>query len=187
MSAEVACASTRETVVFARGPGCYRGNTVVATRYDKITSSRRFLVRPNCSLSWRNLVRFYLGIVCVSFTIAIAFALQGAWLVLPFAGLEMLVLGIALYSVARRASHWQMVSVRDDAIEFVEHDSKHERHQTFQRAWARVELEQSMIRGYPSRLTIRSHGRAVEIGGWLNEEDKAYLARELSLAIRPAY
>ena len=75
---------------------------MVATYFDDVDCSRRFLIRPNCSLQWREVVRFYLGIAAVSFGIAVAFALQGAWLVLPFAGIEMAVLGGALYIVARR-------------------------------------------------------------------------------------
>jgi len=130
-------------------------------------------------------VRFYLGMVVVSFSIAIAFALKGAWLILPFAGLEMLVLGAALYVVARRGCRWQTVSIQGDQIEVVEHDSTCIRQQTFQRAWAQVKLEQARINGHPSRLIIRSHGRAAEIGGYLAEIEKEHLALELRQAVRP--
>ena len=124
--------------------------------------------------------------VVVSFSIAIAFALQGAWLILPFAGLEMLVLGAALYVVARRGSCWQTVSIQGDQLEVVEHDSTNARQQVFQRAWAQVRLEQARIKGYPSRLTICSHGRAIEIGGYLADEEKEHLALELRQAMHPS-
>ncbi len=160
---------------------------MVATQFDEHDCSRRFLIRPNCSLRWRDVVRFYLGIVTISFGIAIAFAIQGAWLVLPFAGAEMLVLGVALYLVSRRGSCWQVISIDRDHIVITEHGSHHQRQETFQRAWARVELRPPPIQGHPSRLTIGSHGRRVEIGACLNEDDKKYLAHELSLAVRPVY
>ena len=160
---------------------------MVATYFDDHDCSRRFLIRPNCSLRWREVVRFYLAMMVVSFGIAVAFALQGAWLVLPFAGLEMAVLGAALYTVARRSYRWQVVSVHTDRIEIAEHGTGQQRLETFQRAWARVRLQPAAIQGHPSRLTIGSHGRRVEIGGCLNEEDKKYLAHELSLAVRSNY
>jgi uncharacterized membrane protein len=160
---------------------------MVATYFDHHDCSRRFLIRPNCSLRWREVVRFYLAMVVVSFGIAVAFALQGAWLVLPFAGLEMAVLGAALYLVARRSYRWQVVSVHTDRIEIAEHGRGQQRLETFQRAWARVRLQPAAIQGHPSRLTIGSHGRRVEIGGCLNEDDKKYLAHELSLAVRSNY
>ena len=157
---------------------------MVATYFDKQSCSRRFLIRPNCSLRWRDMVRFYLAMVAVSFGIAIAFSLQGAWLVLPFAGLEMALLGCALYAVARRAYRWQVISVHSDRIDITEHGSRQERLESFQRAWARVRLQPAAIQGHPSRLTIGSHGRRVEIGDCLSEDDKKYLAHELSLAVR---
>jgi uncharacterized membrane protein len=159
---------------------------LVARQFDNYQGSSRFLIRPNCSLPWRGVVRFYIGMVVVSFSIAIVFALQGAWLILPFAGLEMLVLGAALYVVARRGRCWQAVSIRGDDIEVVDHDASSDRQQIFKRAWAQVKLEQARISGYPSRLTIRSHGQAVEIGSYLAEAEKKALALELRQAMRPS-
>ena len=113
-----------------------------------------------------------------------AFALKGAWLILPFAGLEMLVLGAALYSVARRSTNWQEISVEGDRVEFLERDAGQEQAQSFQRAWVRVIHELAPIKGHPSRLCIRSHGRSVEIGRCLNEDEKRYLAEQLNRAVR---
>ncbi|MEN8802150.1 MAG: DUF2244 domain-containing protein [Thiogranum sp.] len=156
---------------------------MVARQVDDFQGSSRFLIRPNCSLSWRGVVRFYIGMVAVSFSIATAFALQGVWLILPFAGLEMLVLGAALYIVARRGCCWQTVLIHGDHIEIVKHDLNSDRQQTFKRAWAQVKLEQARIKGYPSRLTIRSHGRAVEIGSYLADKERENLALELRQAM----
>lgn len=158
---------------------------MVATRFDDFSASRSFLIRPNRSLSWPEVVRFYLGMVVISFTIAFAFAVKGVWLILPFAGLEMLLLGIALYLVARKGASWQKVLIHGDAIEIAQQDSGRERQLTFQRAWARVELKPAPVRGHPSRLTIGSHGRSVEIGAYLNEREKKQLALDLSYALAP--
>lgn len=161
-----------------------QGNSVVATQFDSFACRRRFLIRPNCSLPWRDAVRFYLGMVLVSFGIAIAFALKGAWLILPFAGLEMLVLGIALYTVARRSTNWQEISIDGDRVDVLEREAGQEQAQSFQRAWVRVIHEVAPIRGHPSRLSLRSHGRSVEIGRCLNEDEKRYLAEQLNRAVR---
>jgi uncharacterized membrane protein len=159
---------------------------LVARHFDDFQGASRFIIRPNCSLSWRGVVRFYMSMVVVSFGIALVFAIQGAWLILPFAGLEMLVLGAALYVVARRAYRWQSVSIHADRVVITEHDQSSERQQTFQRAWAQVRLEPARIKGYPPRLFIRSHGRAVEIGGYLADAEKEHLALELRRAMWPS-
>lgn len=157
---------------------------MVATQFDQFASPRRFLIRPNCSLPWRQVVRFYLGMLLVSFGIATGFALQGAWPILPFAGLEMLALGVALYIVARRATNWQEISINGDRINIVDHERGREQVRSFQRAWAQVIHEDAAIKGHPSRLSIRSHGRSVELGRCLNEDEKRYLAEHLSRAVR---
>jgi len=51
---------------------------------------------------------------------------------------------------------------------------------TLARVWARVVLERCPKQWYPSRLLIRSHGRAVEVGTFLNEEERRRLAEELA-------
>jgi len=160
-----------------------RGNTVVATQFDSYTASHRFLIRPHCSLPWRETVQFYLSMVIVSFSIAIAFAMKGMWLILPFAGLEMLVLGIALYVVARRGARWQMLNIHEDCVDIVECVDKSESRSRFQRAWVRVRFEAAAVRGHPSRLWLASHGRSTEIGAYLTEKEKQKLAHQLREAL----
>ena len=46
--------------------------------------------------------------------------------------------------------------------------------------WARLSLQPGRWRGAPSRLLVRSHGREVEIGAFLNDEERRDLARRLS-------
>jgi len=162
-----------------------RGNTVVATWSDSFNASHRFMIRPNCSLPWRETVQFYLGMVIVSFSIAIAFAMKGMWLVLPFAGLEMLVLGIALYLVARRSMRWQLLNIHEDCVDIVEGLDQSEIHSRYQRAWVQVRLEASVVKGHPPRLLLRSHGRSTEIGGYLTEIEKQQLAQQLRDALAP--
>ena len=83
------------------------GKLLVSIQFDSSTATSRFFVAPDRAVPWRDVMRFYLVMVFVSFGIAIAFAVSGLWMVLPFAGAEMLVLGIAFYVVARRGTYWQ--------------------------------------------------------------------------------
>lgn len=159
---------------------------MVATQFDNESATRRFLIRPNCSLSWEEAKRFYLGMVIVSMSIGLMFAAQGAWLILPFAGLEMLVLGVALYCVARRVRRVQVVLISRDTVEICTMGCSDSSDVTLHRAWTRVELRRPEHAWYPNRLTIGSHGRFVEIGHCLSDAERSLLARELNLALRAA-
>lgn len=143
----------------------------------------QFVIRPNCSLSWRSTVWLLAGFAALIGCIATGFAFLGAWMILPFAGLEVAVLYIALYICAQRNSRCEVIAVGRDSVTVTrgrrEPDEGHE----FQRAWARVVHEHPVHHWYPSRLLIRSHGREVEVGNCLTEEERKQLACQLVEAI----
>jgi len=144
-----------------------------------------FVVQPNQAMSWQALLLVYLGIAAFSITIAISFYVIGLTLILPFSGLEVLALGAALYVCAWRGGVREVITISDDMITIESgRDAPETRHE-FQRAWAKVVLERSWNSWYPSRLLVRSHGREVEIGRFLNEQERQGLALELSKALKP--
>ena len=60
-----------------------------------------FVVSPNYSMSWRENKIFIASLTVVSFSIAGGFALQGFWLILPFAGLEIFVFHPIVLSISK--------------------------------------------------------------------------------------
>jgi Integral membrane protein (DUF2244) len=54
-----------------------------------------------------------------------------------------------------------------------------EQKREFSRHWAKVKLRRPRTNLYPSRLVIESHGRALEVGSFLNEDDRRSLAKRL--------
>ncbi len=159
----------------------YRCNVTSADQ-DHDKPDIRFVIRPNCSLSWNGALVFFAGMFTVSMTIAIVFAFMGAWMVLPFAGLEMLVLWIGLYLCAKRTRECEVVAVHHDRVEVQKGRVTPRQTFCFQRAWARVALYHPGS-WYPSRLSIRAHGRDVVIGGCLNDDERRLLAKELTRAL----
>jgi len=113
----------------------------------------------------------------------VAFVLHGFWTVLPFAGLELAALGTALYLYLLRCQTREVVSVSATAVTVEKGRYKPQARWVFPRAWARVLLERSPITWYPHRLAIVFQGQQVEIGRFLNEEERATLADELTRAI----
>jgi uncharacterized membrane protein len=74
------------------------------------------LVRPNQSATWELNLRIIIALGAWSMLIAISFSLYGAWLILPFAGLEILALFAALYFVCRKLSLRQVIRIDADTI-----------------------------------------------------------------------
>ena len=158
---------------------------MVAAECDAGTADCCVVIRPNCSLSWRGTLSVFCSISLVSLAIALGFTLLGFWLVLPFAGLELGVLGYALWCCARRSQVREVISIHGDVIAVQRGCRAPEETTCLQRDWAKVELTRPVHRGYPSRLLIRSHGREVEVGGCLNELERRRLAEDLRRWVNP--
>ena len=134
---------------------------------------------PNCSLTPRSALIFFASLFTVSLTVALLFVLKGLWPILPFWGLEMLVLGIALHLSLKRRHHRQEVQVTDAEIRIITVSPAGSEKQEFSRHWAKVRLRRPRSNLYPSRLLIESHGRAFEVGSFLSEEERRSLAARL--------
>jgi uncharacterized membrane protein len=66
-------------------------------------SASRLILKRNCSMSPAGLATAFAALAALTLAIGVGFALVGAWLVLPFAGLEVLMLAAAFFVYARRA------------------------------------------------------------------------------------
>jgi len=150
---------------------------------DPDTLTDRYIIRPHRSLSSREAVLVYTGFAAVSLTVGIGFFFMGLSLVLPFSGLELLALAAAFRYCWLKSEIREVVSITGERVT-VERGRKcaEEKHE-FQRAWVRVQLERPMHPWYPKRLTLRSHGREVEIGAFLCEEERQAFAQALCRAI----
>lgn len=159
-------------------------DVIVLSQFDNKDQSRRFIIRPNKPMSWRQNLLFVYSIGFISGAMALYFLYHGAWMVVPFVGLEILVLTVCLYYVYCRMDTQEVVTV--DTKRVVIESGRHAVRQrnVFNRYWARVELHPPSHQWYASRLFIGSHGRQIEIGAALVEDERKKLARELAEIIQ---
>ncbi len=139
----------------------------------------RIEICPNCSLSVRGALMFFASLCLVSFGVAGILALRGFWPVLPFAGLEMLALALALRVSLQRRFHRQTITLTDADVSVESRDRAYCSQVVFPRHWAQVKLRRPASRLHPSRLTIESHGRQCELGSFLTEAERRGLALRL--------
>ena len=147
------------------------------------TEPLRIEISPNCSLSVRGARLFFTAACVTPLSVAGFLALKGFWPVLPFAGLELLVLGWALRLCLERRFHSQTITLTDADVCVDTRARTHSEHVVFPRHWAQVKLRRPAARLHPSRLTIESHGRRCELGSFLTEEERRGLAVRLQRLI----
>ncbi len=141
----------------------------------------RYVIRPNCALSCAQAVAVFCACVVSTLAAGLVFLTLGAPLVLPFYGLEMAVLGAALYASMLSGSRQEVVVIGPDVVTVEQGRRRPVRRHEFHRLWAQVVL-QGPSRGR-GRLALRSHGREVEIGAFLTEDERIALGRELALRV----
>lgn len=134
------------------------------------------IARRNNSLSpgGRTLVVGFLAVVVLA--ISLGFALSGAWMVAPFAGLDLLLLYLAFRYIGRHSEDYESVILRGDQIVVERWEAGRLRTLTFNRYWARLDISEP---GGAGRLLLRSHGQEVEIGSCLNPAQRAAMASRL--------
>ncbi len=143
----------------------------------------RIVICPNCSLSVRAAFGFFSSLCAVSLTIGGLLAAEGLWPVLPFSGLEMVLLGWALHTSLGRRHQGQTITLTESDVSVESRDRSACRRVVFPRHWAQVKLRRPASRLHPSRLTIESHGRQCELGRFLTEEERCGLAIRLQRLI----
>ena len=143
----------------------------------------RIEIVPNCSLSTRGALVFFGSLCFATFGIAALMTFRGFWPVLPFAGLEMLLLGWALRRSLDRRHHSETITISENDVRIEQRHRAHYVEVVFPRHWARVKLRRPHSRLHPSCLTIESHGRRCEVGSFLTEQERRGLAQRLTRLI----
>ena len=153
---------------------------MVETSLDCAKKQGQIILYPNRSADWRTVKIFLWSISCFMMTIAFAFAYSGLWMVLPFAGLEILALVLLMYWVALQCRRQQVIRIADHRI-VVEKGYESPR-QTWQSElfWVRLVISPPPYRGHPRRLYLRNKQNQLEIGEFLNDEDKKRLVADLN-------
>jgi uncharacterized membrane protein len=139
-------------------------------------------LKRNCSFTPVQLGWMYIFLCTVSLAIGVFFWLQGATLVLAFAGLEVAVVGLAFLVYARHAADGEMISLQGaNLVVELETAGRLERTE-FERQWVRVEPKSGDL----SLIELSGQGRSIEVGRFVRPELRQVLAREIRKALRSA-
>jgi uncharacterized membrane protein len=148
-------------------------------------SSRKteFNIRPNSACGDRSWRWLFAGLLVISFSVAIRYALLGYWLILPFTILEMGVFGLVIWLILRNSNYVERVIIEEDRV-LVQHlQTGKDRSWEFPLYWTQVRLDQPPHQWYPHRLLLGSKGEWVEIGQCLTCEERRSLAAAIGEAL----
>lgn len=150
--------------------------------FEEQASGSSLLLKRNCSISPGGMLRVFALLALSSLCIAAGFALAGAWLILPFAGLEVLALGAAFIVNARHATDFERIEVAADRLTVEIGEADRLARYVFHPRVAKLRLEKD--EGYGARVLLRTPGRDVEVGRHLDAEARVEFAAELTKRLR---
>ena len=143
----------------------------------------RINLHPPRSLSRRAARNIVIVLACVTSLIGLVFWAVGAWPVIGFLGVDVILLSLAFYFSFRSARAEERIELRRGNLRVTRISARGARQEfDFQPYWLQVVLE----RGEDDQceLYLRSHGKRFEIGGFLGAEAKTDLAEKLEKFLR---
>lgn len=135
-------------------------------------------------MSWRaNLyLAASLGVICMG--IAIVLASFGLWMVIPFAGAEVILIVVCLYMTLKRLSRKEVITVNSDDIRLEWGYNFPDHTVNLPRRWSRLTYRCTDNLFEVGDLRVSAHGKHYALGQCLNRDEKKTLYTVLDEALR---
>ena len=152
---------------------------MVYSEFNPDTGSGYIVLKPNNSASWRFNILVVASLALLAMLISTFFLLQGLWLIAPFSGLEIIALLGCLYLCARSNIQTEVIKFSPDKVVIEQGSTFAEKSWEYHRLWAKILVRKPRHRGHPDQVVIRSHGKELELGSFLNKDDNETLVNKL--------
>ena len=145
------------------------GNLMVENRTSE--QGTIVILRPNRSLSWMGNKLFLLLMAIPMFIIAIGWTILGAWPVLPFAGIDFLILAYCTYKICYQ--NYQHDSITIDKYQVtINHGVGMRKKRVLARCDTYLYVKNPVKPMDLPQLRLADNTEKVEIGKFLNKEDR---------------
>ena len=144
----------------------------------------RILLRPIQSTDWKTSFIFISIIAFTCLAIGIGFAFAGATMILPFAGLEVIFVGVCVYLVMKQTYKQEVITLTQETLKIEKGEGKIDQVWEYFRMWSFVSVERPQHPWYPAHIVVTSKGERVPIGDFLNEDEKEELVSNLERIIQ---
>ncbi|MFL2734391.1 MAG: DUF2244 domain-containing protein [Gammaproteobacteria bacterium] len=139
---------------------------------EQTNNGYRLSLMPNSSISWQGSMLFLFLISLPITIIGVTFFFYGAPLILPFAGLEILIVGSALYVVFNKSLKKEVITLTKEKLTIEKGKYRPDSISEFIREWSYVFVEKPSHHWYPIKIVISSQGEKIAVGDFLTEEEK---------------
>ncbi|MDC0661512.1 DUF2244 domain-containing protein [Marinobacter sp. SS21] len=131
----------------------------------------RLILAPNRSLSWHGNVAIWIALALLALLVAVGMALIGAWVVLPFAGIELMALATALYYTAHACQRQEVLIISDHQLRLEKGHRRKQAEWSLPRSYTRLHLTPGAHPESPPKLFLVHRDTSLPLGEFLNRTD----------------
>jgi uncharacterized membrane protein len=132
---------------------------------------KRWQMRRNCALTPKQLLKFYIALVCLSLTVAAGFFLAGVWVIPIFTALELSAVTLGFLIYCRHALDCETIEIDGKRLVVKKFIGYKETVYEFNTQWAKIEfpLEGSKV------FHISQSNLSIDLGQFLRPEQQISL------------
>ena len=142
-----------------------------------------FVVSPNLSMSWRANMYLAGAVAVVCLGTAIVWAFFGFWVVLPFAGAEVIFVTWCLHTTVRKLSVKEVITISENEIKVEWGRTGPQQSVKLPRHWTRLAYSCSENPFEVGDLMVCAYGKSYALGSSLGRSEKRELFTELNKLI----
>jgi uncharacterized membrane protein len=126
--------------------------------------------------------RLFLGLIFLNTgVLAVAWAIAGAWPILPFAGLELGLLAYAFHYIGKFDGDFERLTIDGSLLRVETCERGVKTQMSFNRPWVRLVCVEE---GNRCRLALQYQGQEFRLGKLMNDEQRSAWGRELRKQIQ---
>lgn len=138
-------------------------------------SVKRWQMRRNCALTPKQLLKFYIALVCLSLIVATGFFLAGVWVISIFTALELSAVTIGFLIYCKHALDCETVEIEDKRLVVKKFIGNKETVFEFNTQWVKIELPIERSKTFNiSQANVR-----VELGQFIRHEQQLALIAQI--------
>ena len=137
----------------------------------------RVTFKPNSALTPAGKQKVVVLLTIIPCLVGLGFAVIGAWLILPFVGLEIVALGYAFYYINSHENDYESITIEGDSLVVQRSIAQQISQQVINPYWVKV-VRHELPNG-ELHLYLQSHGKQIEVGRYLTTKQRELLAKQL--------
>jgi len=153
---------------------------------NKVGKPVRVIVQANQSMSWKANMWLVASLAVIALGVALPMAAAGYWMIIPFAGAEIIFIAYCLHWTLHRLSRKEVITFNEDAVR-LEWGYRHpDTCVDLPRRWSRLKYHCPESPFEVGHLSLGAHGKHYALGQCLGRDEKKVLYTELDSVLKQA-